>query len=421
MNSDHVKQELDEFISGNLDKGRRQQIAEHLLLCDACRREHDDLKLAASLLERLPAADAPPQVWSNIQNSLDGREAPHLGLIPQAAWFSWQKGVALALSIAVVSLISYAVYLALFRDNGPQVVRGPLGSNTNSALVGSSPANNTITEAAAQPDANANSNSNSNANADNSNSGLPTAPPASWQVETLAGMPRVDQSDSNGSIAVGQMLETDARSKARIEVANIGSVEVAPNSRVKLVGTSTDEHRLALDRGQLHAKIFAPPRLFVVDTPSGKAVDLGCEYTLVVDRVGNSVLTVTGGFVAMEDRGRESIVPAGMKVLTRKGKGLGTPFSPDTSAEFRRALELFDFGGGGKTAVQTLVLKAEFYDMVTLWHLLSRVSPSDRGAVFDKLAAFVPPPAGVSRDGILSQNKTMLEKWRDEVENVWFN
>ena len=142
-------------------------------------------------------------------------------------------------------------------------------------------------------------------------------------------------------LLVGQFLETDANSRAKVQVANIGNVEIAPNSRVQLVKSSSTEHRLSLERGVLQAKIFAPPRLFIVDTPSAVAVDLGCAYTLEVDKDGNSKLHVTSGFVALEKDGRESIVPAGAIALTKKGKGIGTPFAEDSSVEFaKRALQI---------------------------------------------------------------------------------
>src|SRR4030095_190075 len=132
-----------------------------------------------------------------------------------------------------------------------------------------------------------------------------------FPIQTIAGSPKVGTSASGSKLAVGEYLETDSSSRARIEVAEIGKVEIAPNSRVKLVGTSEKQHRLSLERGGLHAKIVAPPRLFIVDTPSAVAVDLGCEYTLEVDRAGNSKLNVTSGYVALERRGKKSIVPAG--------------------------------------------------------------------------------------------------------------
>jgi len=243
-----------------------------------------------------------------------------------------------------------------------------------------------------------------------------------WNVETIAGTPRAGSRlvSENGKLSVGQFLETDANSKAKIQVANIGQVEVAPNSRVQLVKTSSTEHRLSLERGVLQAKILAPPRLFIVDTPSAVAVDLGCEYTLEVDKDGNSKLHVTAGFVALERDGRESIVPAGAVCLTKKGKGLGTPFSVDASAEFQKAIFKFDFETGGSDSVQTIIKESNVYDAITLWHLLARVPKNEREKVFDRLVSFVKLPDGATKEGLLRLDKKMLDRWWTEIENLWF-
>ncbi len=419
MNRIHVTKKISGYIDNEFSQDERKLVAEHLLVCEMCRCEHDELKLGATLASHLAVKDAPAEIWANIENELDGGRGPNLSLIPDPARLSWRNGFALAAAVASVSILAAAAYLNLFSNeptvshqtqpqvNVPQapVLLPPANSGS---IVGSNAANN---QSAA------------NTGPEAVNIARPQTGPAGpgWEVETVAGRPLIGNGIDADRIAVGELLETDAGSRAKIAVADIGSVEIAPNSRVKLVGTSKSEHRLSLERGTLHAKIFAPPRLFIVDTPSAKAVDLGCEYTLEVDRFGNNILRVTAGFVALEDKGKASIVPAGMMCLTRKGKGLGTPFAADTDAEFRRALEKFDFSGGGSPAVRVLLAKADLYDMVTLWHLLSRVGSSDRGAVYDELSKFVAPPAGVTRGGILNLDKKMLESWRTEVESAWFN
>ena len=64
----------------------------------------------------------------------------------------------------------------------------------------------------------------------------------------------------------------------------------------------------------------------------------------------------------------------------------------------------------------TLVLnESSERDEVTLWHLLSRVPVKDRDRVFDRLATFAPPPAGVTRDGIRDGNVQMLDAWWDAL------
>jgi FecR protein len=361
----------------------------------------------------LVQTDAPESVWRGIEAELDGQRAPRLEAFSKRPWFDLREVGAFATAIVIVGLLSFLVYNGLFTGAGsrPAQIQVNMSSETQAPSVA-------VPETVVQPDAAA-ANSTAQPNPAGSDT-VPTVGPEAtfFSVETIAGSPKVGSS-SGSKLAVGEYLETDADSRARIEVADIGKVEIAPNSRVKLVGTNEKQHRLSLERGGLHAKIAAPPRLFIVDTPSAAAVDLGCEYILEVDKAGNSKLTVTSGFVALERGGRESIVPGGASCLTMKGKGLGTPFSSVVKPEFERALRSFDFGNGGSRAVKEMVDRAEYYDMLTLWHLLSRVTSTDRAAVYDALAKFVTPPEGVTREGILSLNHAMLEHWRTSVENAW--
>src|SRR5438445_8558655 len=117
-------------------------------------------------------------------------------------------------------------------------------------------------------------------------------PAASWKVVRLTGAPRVgsERISAIGRLKVGQWLETDSASRARIELVDIGQVKIEPNTRLRLVESRPNEHRLALARGALHARVLAPPRLFFVDTPSAEAVDLGCAYSLSVDPASRGLL-----------------------------------------------------------------------------------------------------------------------------------
>lgn len=233
----------------------------------------------------------------------------------------------------------------------------------------------------------------------------------SWAVAPLAGVPQVDHTAVAAStrMHVGDWLETDATSRARLEIGSIGEVSVEPNSRLRLVNTSPTDHRLELARGTMHALIWAPPRLFFVETSSATAIDLGCAYTLTVDEHGTGILEVTAGYVALEHGGRESIIPAGLQCLTRPNSGPGTPFSVNSSPEFRQALHRFDTGD--RAALGGVVAGAGDGDLITLWHLLARAPADARGAVFDRLAAFRPAPAGVTREGILAGDATMRGRW----------
>jgi hypothetical protein len=241
------------------------------------------------------------------------------------------------------------------------------------------------------------------------------SPDAGWDVARLAGQPRVGATvvASQGRLGPGEWLETDATSEARLSIGTIGSVELGPRTRVRLVDAGHDSHRLALDRGTMHARIWARPGQFFVDTPSATAVDLGCMYTLTVDDAGAGVLSVDMGWVAFAFEGRESFVPAGARCPTRRDRGPGTPYFVDAPEGFRSALAQIDFGAESEraAALDAALELARPADGVSLWHLLGRVGAAERSRVYERLAGFVAPPAGVTRDGILQGDRRMLDLW----------
>ncbi len=249
----------------------------------------------------------------------------------------------------------------------------------------------------------------------------PKASQPAWEVASLAGEPRIGRNriDHTGRLAIGQWLETDGSSQARISVGTIGQVQVEPNTRLRLVEARLTEHRLALERGTIHALIWAPPGDFVVDTPSAAAVDLGCAYTLQVDEKGAGLVRVTFGWVGFKLAGRESFIPAGALCATRPGVGPGTPYFEDVAPAFRAALDKLDFESSTPkaraAALATVLAQSRKRDALTLWHLLSRTSQPERGRVYDRLAALVPPPSQVTRQGVLRGDKQMLDLWWNQL------
>jgi hypothetical protein len=245
-------------------------------------------------------------------------------------------------------------------------------------------------------------------------------PEGVWEVTRLAGVPRVGATPlgAGGALRTGEWLETDDSSRAVILVGAIGHVEVNPGTRIRLVRARPTDHRLALDRGAIYAQVDAPPRLFFVETPAGVAVDLGCAYTLEVDSSGNGVIRVTGGSVEFHWSGRRSVVPVGFVAVTRPGVGPGVPYAADAPDALRRALEAHDFANGGAAAVRRALTAARPEDAVSAWHLLSRVDPVLRGVVYDRLAALVPPPAAVTRDGVLRLEPRQLDAYWTTIRRI---
>jgi hypothetical protein len=245
-----------------------------------------------------------------------------------------------------------------------------------------------------------------------------------WDVESVTGTPQVESTTfgrnaGTAKLGVGQTLVTDSHSKANISIADIGTVNVEPNTRLRLVAGGNGHSRLALDRGTIHAYIWALPGEFTVDTPSAVAVDLGCSYTLQVDDSGAGLLRTKLGWVGFKLDGHEAFIPAGAVCATRPKVGPGTPYFDDASASFRESLSKFDFATSSpkerNAELNKILAEARQRDALTVWHLLARVDESERGLVYDRLATLLPPPSGVTRDGILRLDQNMLDLWWNQL------
>lgn len=241
-----------------------------------------------------------------------------------------------------------------------------------------------------------------------------------WEIARIAGTPRIgwhtlSAKSGTAKLMVGQTLVTNNSSRASITLEETGRIEVDPESRLRVVSSRPGHERLSLERGTIHATIWAPPGEFVVDTPSAVAVDLGCVYTLHVDDSGAGLLRTTVGWVGFKLKGHESFIPAGAVCQTRPKLGPGTPYFEDASLSFREALAKFDFAKitppEHHALLEILLTDARKQDALTLWHLLSRVNDDERSAVYDRLATLAPPPKDVTREGVLRRDQPMLDSW----------
>jgi hypothetical protein len=239
-----------------------------------------------------------------------------------------------------------------------------------------------------------------------------TAMRGAWAVELRDGSATIGDTsiDSRGALRQGQWLVTGEDGAAHVRARGIGTIDVQPRTRVRLAQAHGVQKRLELASGTIDAFITSPPRVFLVDTPAGRAIDMGCMYTLrAVD--GQTELSVSLGYVILESGERSSTVPAGAACTMRQGMGPGLPLFADASEQFRNAAFMFDVGKDPRGGLETILATARPRDAMTLWHLLQRVDEEDRGAVFDALERLDPPPAGVTRAGAVSLNAEMLGRW----------
>ena len=171
------------------------------------------------------------------------------------------------------------------------------------------------------------------------------SPSTFWSVEKISGYPVIESKilTDHGIIKVGEKLNTDSESRARLKVGAVGEIDVEPQSEISINETKTSEYKLLLSQGKISARTWSASKLFSITTPSATITDLGCMYYLSVDENGSTLLQVKSGWVLMENKYRKSLLPSGTSCSSDISKGLGTPFFNDASVKFKETLRMIDF------------------------------------------------------------------------------
>ena len=73
-----VQADLTESLDGRLSLGRAQQVEEHLLECDGCRRLCEEIATAVRAVRELPDEPLDPEVEARLFSRLYPDEAPSL-------------------------------------------------------------------------------------------------------------------------------------------------------------------------------------------------------------------------------------------------------------------------------------------------------------------------------------------------------
>ncbi len=211
----------------------------------------------------------------------------------------------------------------------------------------------------------------------------------------------------------GVRIVTGDRGAAEIHAGNFGFMNVGPSSELRMrprVGRLGQQ--MDLLHGGLVARIKAPPGLIVVHTPIGTVTDMGCAYSLYVGDAGN-YLSVTSGWVTLENHGALMRVPERFHVVIQRGRHAGTPVFGGTRDSFLLAVRTFDQYPSDAAAVAVAARMARPEDAVSLWHMLRVAPAATRGTIYDRLAQVAPPPRGVTRAGAMALDRAMLDEWWD--------
>lgn len=383
MNCEKFEILIDEQLEGNISEQEKAQLSAHLSNCSSCSNYLNETVFLLNTISELPKEIKPRKdLWENIENRINdfkkngkAAESDILSLVKNETDLLKTGRVRFNFKYAISGLAAAVILFALIYMIGKFTTQQPTENIKVDLGV-------------------------------------------YWQINKLKGEPLVENSQiqNTDSVAVGQWISTDRNSQAMLKVADIGSVIIEPNSRVRIVNSETDNYRIMLDYGTIAADIDAKPKTFFVETKSVTAIDLGCEYTFTVDSSGDGIIYVKSGMVALQSSERESIVPAGKFCATKYGFGPGTPFRENSSSQLKKALMEFDFGKGGSASLQVILKNAGKSDAVTLLNLLPRVDKTEQVKIYKKVSYFVPPPQNNWSDTSFSIDMNKLNEWIIKIQ-----
>jgi ferric-dicitrate binding protein FerR (iron transport regulator) len=219
---------------------------------------------------------------------------------------------------------------------------------------------------------------------------------------------------ASGVLPVGGTLDTGTQ-KAELAIANIGRAQLGAETVIRLDRTELGtRHQLHLERGHMHAKVDAKPKIFAVTTPSADVTDLGCEYEIDLDRSGAGSIHVISGKVELETGKHQPVVLlAGMHARLLPGRRAGLALSDKAGAAMEQAAA--DYDAGKPDALARVLVVATRDDVITLQRLALVLPRAQVRQVLEKLQTLFPIPQNTTLDDVLADTD-LLEMWLDDVE-----
>lgn len=243
---------------------------------------------------------------------------------------------------------------------------------------------------------------------------LLTSTGGGWEVIQLSGQPKLDNSlmNKDDGFTSESTIETDGGSSVTVMMPELGRLLIDNSS---VIIRTKDNNQIKLDQGQIKKFEGDASDVLTVITPLAKFTELykGGAFKLNVSEESICRLTVESGWVIVTVKEFDSYVPKNFDCLISRGK-YAIPYPSESSPGLISLLQ--NFNGINDPSIGTILSLMTKRESLSLWHVVQLVSSENRSIAFDRLNELIPAPSGVTKEGIIALNKTMLLDWRQEIE-----
>ena len=238
-----------------------------------------------------------------------------------------------------------------------------------------------------------------------------------WQLDINHGYYYINgKEDLTGKLDKGQTLEVQDSSLINVFVPHSGRIDVQSLSSITLIDGNDNKNVVALNSGAIRiTTTVLIPKLFV-DVEDFSIRDVGGVFSVKYKDSGDVIVFVEFGLVQIFYKGQSYYVNEGYYNELRSDQLPGTPYRFDASDSLKQLINTFDLYGESNLLIGKIIDNVSKSDALTLLALIPRVSAVNRQLLFQKLANFIPPPNTVTRMGIITLNREMLNNWWNEIE-----
>jgi DNA-directed RNA polymerase specialized sigma24 family protein len=240
-----------------------------------------------------------------------------------------------------------------------------------------------------------------------------------WKLSSVSGKPLKNNIPvvQMEEILPGELISTNDVSTAGIDIADIGRINIFGNTSFTRI---QDDNSGELLKGKLKVNTIKAKDNLHIAIPNAtiEIIDFGCRYLVNVDPNGSSHIELEKGWLRVSSGSDEIIFPEkyNLKILSRGGAGL--PYYSKSGLIQITLIEDYLFNGKKESTLNRIIESATEKDAIILWNLLQRVNSDRRASICNKLNEIVPHPDDITENGILSLDKSMLQRWLHEIK--WY-
>ncbi len=208
-----------------------------------------------------------------------------------------------------------------------------------------------------------------------------------WKIIQINGTVLLNNEviNSPGDFSVNSALQTEDNSSAKLEIINVGTIEVDPNTKLTRNGTNS----LKIQSGRIVKNpVKQTESIFIITDLADFNEDLNSQFELSVNEEKNS-LFVYQGIVKINLKGFESIVPEGFACEVKKNR-YAIPYNPESDQQLINLLK--EFAGPADPNLVLITSLASANDALSVWHVLQLTSELNRAIALNKLKELNAPP-----------------------------